>query len=534
MDSNISENLFETINNIYNRRTFLEKYGLDIWTAVIICLVFFVITFYFYVMNNVKPIISDWNNQKCNPTVIPFAGLINKGPNDTAFDFTSKNFTGCIQSTLTNIVAYSFQPIYYTVKTLTDNFSSSNNSVNSIRSMINKIRNSIKDFSKETMNRTLNITVPIIEMFIAIKSMGAKMTGTLTASLFTLIGSYLTLQSMFAMILEFITVILFIIAGTIAGLIIISFIPIFGSWAIPIVAVDIAIMIAILIPTIMIQMFMSDVLSLSSRSLPSVPSCFRGTTMISVQNKIDTSIYNKTPIENVEIGDILKNGEIVTAVMKFSSNEQTMWNINGIYVTGEHRVFHKSLGWIHVKEHPNRIYIPDFREPFVYCIGTDTKTFTIENNEGDNILFSDWDDIDEHLMKYLSERCKSVYNKPDIHKHLDNGIIGTSLVELKNDNKKQIRDVQINDILANGEKVLGIIKIDAVNLNKLQDYKVDGKNIIGVNINICSRKETIRKDMSDILIKEKYLYHLLTKSGTFRVNGIPIRDYNYGIDKYTI
>ena len=68
----------------------------------------------------------------------------------------------------------------------------------------------------------------------------------------------------------------------------------------------------------------------------------------------------------------------------------------------------------------------------------------------------------------------------------------------------------------------------------MQDYKVDGKNIVGVNINICSRKETIRKDMSDILIKEKYLYHLLTKSGTFRVNGIPIRDYNYGIDKYTI
>jgi hypothetical protein len=32
---------------------------------------------------------------------------------------------------------------------------------------------------------------------------------------------------------------------------------------------------------------------------------------------------------------------------------------------------------------------------------------------------------------------------------------------------------------------------------------------------------------------ESYLYQLLTTTGSFEVNGLMCKDYNYGIDKYT-
>lgn len=522
-----SDTIFKNINELYNKRGFLDKYGADIWLAVIICLVFFCITAYYYVLNNMEPIKADWENQKCKPSVLPFAGLINKGPTDTTLDFTNKNFTGCVQTILTNITGDAFQPVYYIMKTLTDDFSNTLNSVNSIRSMFDRVRTSIKDFTSDTMGRALNITMPLVQMLIGIKSMGAKMTGVLTASLFTLYGSFLSFKSLFLFIIELITVILIALAALIVTFLIISFIPIFGAWAIPISALNIAIMIAILIPTAAVQIFMSNVLSLSTRSLPGIPSCFAGETLIDVISS------GTKPIRLIAVGDVLKNGETVTAVMKFSACEQEVYNLAGVHVTGEHRVRHPKLGWLKVKQHSESILIPNFSEPFVYCLGTTTKTFTI----GDQV-YSDWDDIDEYVMKCLQENCADYKDTLHIHKYLDNGFMGGSLVELNDGLRIPIENIQVNDCLADGTQVLGIIKIDGLEIKGLYEYTVNETVIYGCNINLCLAEKlnlTIKKVVKDDFLcqnGEKYLYQLLTDTGTFKLNGVTVRDYNYGIDQY--
>ena len=73
-----SESTFKKINELYNKKGFIDKYGADIWLTIIICLIFFCITSYYYVLNNIEPIKANWANEKCNPAVLPFAGLINK------------------------------------------------------------------------------------------------------------------------------------------------------------------------------------------------------------------------------------------------------------------------------------------------------------------------------------------------------------------------------------------------------------------------------------------------------------------------
>lgn len=522
-----SDVIFKKINDLYNKKGFLDKYGVDIWLAVIICLVFFCITSYYYVLNNIEPIKADWENQKCSPAVLPFAGLINKGPNDSTLDFTNKNFTGCIQTVLTNITGTAFQPVYYIMKTLTDDFSNMLNSVNSIRSIFDRIRTTIHDFSTETMSRTLNITMPLVQMFIGIKSMMGKMTGVLTASLFTLYGSYLTFKSLFLFIIELLTIILIALVAIIVMFLIISFIPLFGSWAIPVAAVNIAIMIAILIPTLFVQIFMSNVLSLSTRSLPGVPSCFAGDTLIDVRSS------GVKPIHLIKVGDVLKNGEIVTAVMQFSACEQHIYNLAGVRVTGEHRVLHNTHGWLKVKQHPDSILLPNFSEPFVYCLGTNTKTFMI----GDKV-YSDWDDIDEYVTKCLQDNCPNYKNTLQIHEYLDNGFIKGSLVELNNGVSVPIENIKVNDYLVNGSQVLGVIKIDAMDVNALYEYKVNDISVYGCNINFCLA-ETLGVKIKEVMKveflqkrREKYLYQLLTDTGKFNVNGLTVRDYNYGIDQY--
>ena len=540
--------LLNNINKIYDKGSYLDKYGSDVWIAIIICLVFFIITSYYYVLNNIEPISADWDNQKCNPSVIPFAGLINKGENESALDFTNKNFTGCVQTILTGIVSSAFQPIYYIMKNITETFSELLNSLNSIRSMFDKLRISIKDFSSETMGRSLNVTMPVVQLIINVKSIGDKVIGTLTGALFTLFGSYMTLKSFFLFLISSLTTILIALGITIGIFLAISFIPIFGSWAIPVAATNIAIMIAILIPTLIIQIFMKDILSLSSKSLPSVPSCFSGNTLVDVLNDYKTV---KTKISDVKVGDILlgnnnsillgnNNSDIttVTAIMKFSSKGQHVYNLDGIFVTGEHRVLHDTLGWIKVKEHPNSVLLREFNESFVYCLGTESKIFTLENNNNIQQIYSDWDDIDEHVIKclgrYLNKDTINIQNYKNIHKYLDNGIIGNAFVTLKNNTNVPIKNIQVNDVLLNGEIVLGIIKIDADKLDCIYIYGNNDDTLLGIDDNNhligfnVSLDESYKREKIDI--DDKYLYQLLTNTGEFTVNGIRVKDYNYCID----
>lgn len=523
------DDTFKKINELYNKSGFIDKYGSDIWMAVIITLVFFCICAYYYVLNNLEPIKADWDNQKCSPAVLPFAGLINKGPNDSTLDFTSKNFTGCVQSILINIVGNVFQPIYYIMKNLTDTFSEALNSVNAIRSVFDKVRATVKDFSSETMGRTLNITMPIVQMLVGIKSMGAKMTGVLTGSLYTLFGSYLTIKSFFMVIIDLITTILVILAALIVTFLIISAIPLFGSWAIPVAITNIVIMMLILIPTVYIQIFMSNILDISPTILPGVPRCFTGDTLLDVYTN-DCIIVK--PMVAVKIGDVLSNNTIVTASMKFSAKGQSIYNLHGVRVTGEHRVLHHSLGWLKVKNHPDSVLLPNFSEPFVYCLGTNTKTFKLGE-----YLYSDWDDIDETVTNALLDNCVDYTTNSEIHKYLDNGFIDSTAIELIDNTTKFIEHIQINDYLANGEQVLGIIKIDATDLKGLYEYNVGGTIIYGYNINLCLEESPYKVVAKTALLtnsREKYLYQLLTNTGKFKVNGLMVHDYNYGIDKYLL
>jgi hypothetical protein len=378
--------------------------------------------------------------------------------------------------------------------------------------------------------------MPLVQFFITIKSLSAKAVGILTASLYTLIGSYLTLQSFFMLILKFINVIIIALIALIAGLIVANFFA-FGALS-PVIAINTVILGLIMVPTIIIQIFITNVLDLSINSASSSPRCFSESTVLDVLNTNSHNYdekYIKKHINKIEIGDILKYDERVTAVMKFASDSQVLYNINGIIVTGEHRIFHNKLGWIKVKEHPNRILLSNYNEPFVYCISTDTKIFTIKNNNGEKQVFSDWDDIDEKVMNCLSNKCESLpkmFNNADIHTYLDNGVVGSSSLELKNGKIIPIKAIRVNDILNNGERVLGVIKIDAENLNGFYEYGYNNRSLCGFNVALVDK---LGQNVNEIdLTGEKYLYQLLTDTGYFIANGIKIRDYNYGIDKYLL
>ena len=71
-------------------------------------------------MINVQPIKDDWINQRCKPSVIPFAGLINAPEGTSVTDFTKENFDYCTQNIVKGVTGNAVQPLTFATSMLNE------------------------------------------------------------------------------------------------------------------------------------------------------------------------------------------------------------------------------------------------------------------------------------------------------------------------------------------------------------------------------------------------------------------------------
>ncbi len=476
-------NLEKTIHKLYDKLSYFDMYGTSIIFFIIMTIFVFLVHSYCIIMQTSSEIKDDWINQRCKPQVIPFAGFINKPDDKTSFQYTGENFNYCVQNILTNITGYFVQPFNFLISSLTKVFDEIKEGVNNTRNFMGYFRDKIQVIVQDIMSRTLNIIVPIQRMFIALIDSLGKTQGVMTAGLYTLLGTYYTLQSVLGAIVEFIVDILLVLVVLIVGL-----------WVLPFtypMAMTMTVMfLAISIPLAVITIFMTDVLHVQTSAIPQLR-CFDKYTLIGMKDGSYKHIHNIKP------GDILKNNDIVTATMKVDSRDLKMFYLHNIIVSESHYVYYKGK-WILTRDHPEAILLNYYVEPYLYCLNTSSKIITINN-----IVFSDWDEVfDDKLENIL----KKVDTKENIHKYLDKGFDEDTLFKLFNGSIKQMKDIQIGDTLEDGSIVYGIVEIEKENLEQ--------------NKNIFSKE------------KDKKLFNLLTNSSKFIVDNIVQGDYNSIIDLF--
>jgi hypothetical protein len=218
--------------------------------------------------------------------------------------------------------------------------------------------------------------------------------------------------------------------------------------------------------------------------------------------------------------------------MKLANIDETIYCLGGIYCTGEHMVKYNN-NWVKTKNHPYSTKTELYYD-YLYCVNTCKKVIHI-NNE----IFGDWDELDNAQINELKQKCNKYLPKqldlPDIHKYLDGGFISTTKIELQDGHNINICDVEVNNILRFGERVTGIVKIKADDL-EIKQFMIGKQNIIkgGPNLQVCDSDLGMRStlDMYGEKTKSDYVYHIITNKKTFHVNGIKFYDYNSCIDKY--
>ena len=483
------------IENLYENRTFFSEYGFSVFIFIFITVFVVLGSGFFYFLSYLKTIQDDWNNYRCNPYVIPFAGLINKPDDMSISDYTQYNFDYCNQTILQNTAGETLEPLNYITQVMTNITGNIENSVQNTRSMFNQTRNNMQTVTTEIMQRLLNIVSPLQNLLLDFKDANSRIEGIMSSTLYTTFGIFNIFQTMMASYVNILRNNLLLLKNRNPN---------------------------------------SDS-NISDLMKNPQPHCFDEDTLLEMNEE---GVFKK--IKEIEVGDLLKNNNRVTAKLKLKKNTMKMYNLNGVIVSDSHMIFSKyTKEWMYISHYPYAKLVDLYEKPFLYCLNTENKRIIIKN-----MIFLDWDEIihlENEKIKSVFEKLKMPLIEKNIHRYLEGGFINTSQINLKGGDSKTIENIEIDDILENGEKVIGLVEIDGSNLGDQYVYKIKEQTIEGgPNIVLNDDQNVLStlfiKNNNDFIVKSKRekkenkLYHLLTDKLTFTVNRISTYGYNSCID----
>jgi hypothetical protein len=533
----MSQNLENYLLNKYaTKNTYMSKYSGSVAITILTLLTFTVAFGYNHYQAQLKFLKKNWNTVKCNPLIIPFAGLINAPKGESAMNYTEKNLNECMYDVLEDIVEVE-KAAHSAAQTIaSETVSGLDEALNSVRSLVSEIRSSISSVFSGIFSKIHNTMIPIQNIMIKSQNNINNSQAVLSTAMYTGVGSILSLRSFLAAFSTIIIMFILLLSvgvfpveiATGSGL---SLIP-FVGWALAIpffaaAAVTIGLVIAIVAIFVPFNTTLQQILT-NTQKIKSSSYCFDEDTEILLKSG------EKKKIKDLIIGDELEIDGKVTALIKLSSKDQTMFKLRNNIISGTHSYLDEYGDINYVRNHPESIMIENYYKPYIYCINTESKYIHL-----DNITFFDWDEITDEEVKRLkmnlSEILPKQFKKHNIHSYLDSGFKENTKVELEDGRSINIKDVEINDILKFGENILGIVKIDAKNINNIQEYKINNNYIMGSN-NLVFKDETLGRYNSTInmtgiqKIKPKYLYHLITDTKTFKINDITFFDYTFSLE----
>ena len=510
IENPVIDHLFKKIS----KAGYLGKYGHHLIMAILIVMSVGLILIYLNIQNNIKYIKANWKTMKCRPDVIPFAGIINKPPNMGTAEFTSHNFSQCTNTVLNDIALEFTAPAIDLTGNMNSAFNNLKENSTFVHKLVDKVNTAVFGIFEKIFSKITGLILPIQILFIKAKDTFKKTNAILLTMLYTVQTGYSALRKSLKAMMS--VIIKWLIALTITILAMWIGAAFFPPLAIAAVISTIlyVIVMVLLIP---INISLASIFEMTKRTVPGKPGCFHKNTMI------DT-INGKIPISKIIPGDVLKNNDVVTSTFKLSSQDIMFYSINDTIVSSKHKILHNNI-WLNAEDHPDAKYIYNYDDEYMYCINTSSKKIYING-----LIFSDWDELDNNDINILKKN-NLIKNESDIHKNLESAFHSSTLITLKNGSRMPIHKIKINDILKNGEKVFGIVKIKSDDINNFQNYHFKNNIIIGKNLKITYNHLGNIKICDNSKSKyNKYFYHLVTDTGIFEVYNNTFYDYNASIE----
>ena len=228
----MSNPLTSAVNKLYEKTTYLDRYGgslvIAIFTIIGVCMYFT----YSYLKNHSDVIKNNWQQNRCNPLYIPFAGMIINPKNMSKHEYATNNFFHCFGVLLKDVVEVALAPIEAASILISASVSLIIGTMNSLMGAILYLRNAFGSGLGLLGNRSLNALTLITKLSLLVQNSFNQSQGILVSILYIFFTAYDMLSSFFFILI--LAALVFLAAALAAMLaawllyIIFSAIPIIG------------------------------------------------------------------------------------------------------------------------------------------------------------------------------------------------------------------------------------------------------------------------------------------------------------------
>lgn len=204
-----------------------DLYGGSILATILVIIAFIYLISYFYIKYKLNYLKDNWEDIKCNPLYMPFAGKIYKPTDQTESEFTDNNYSYCTQNILQGVAQNAFNPVTTVTDVIAETFAAFVNSVNGMRNMFDYLRNQIGAIFAKIYAQILILLIPFQMIFKSLKDIMNKGNGIMLVGMQSLIGAYFTFGSFVSAIMNYM---IFVIIGLYIAAFLISFNPFGGVY----------------------------------------------------------------------------------------------------------------------------------------------------------------------------------------------------------------------------------------------------------------------------------------------------------------
>lgn len=152
------------------------KIGIAVTLVIVVLFAWGLMLAHAHASKSVSFLKNNWAEHRCNPLVMPFAGL--------AGHDTMTNFTNCVQNSQTSFMGYLLKPVHYNTTALGGITGKLGGSVNDIRAFFSKIRDFIGNITETIVHIVLNVVTMMITNTIVTRDILSKNAGTFAALMY--------------------------------------------------------------------------------------------------------------------------------------------------------------------------------------------------------------------------------------------------------------------------------------------------------------------------------------------------------------
>jgi len=189
--------LTKTLNKLYEKTTYLDRYGGSLVIAVFTIIGVSLFFSYSYLKNHSDVIKNNWQQNRCNPLYIPFAGMIINPKNMSKHEYATSNFFHCFGILLKDIVEVALAPIEAASILIAASISLIVGTMNSLMGAILYLRNALASGFGLLGNHSLNALTLITKLSLLTSNSFNQSQGILVTIMYIFFTAYDMLASFF-------------------------------------------------------------------------------------------------------------------------------------------------------------------------------------------------------------------------------------------------------------------------------------------------------------------------------------------------